>query len=65
MSSVTAGCPFEIFSHVTDLCLVMKVLSKRDDALSLLEITDSVLVTNVVVGGRAAQLTNRSCKRAP
>ncbi len=38
------GCPIEIFSHISDLCLVTGALSERDEALGQLEITDPVLV---------------------
>ena len=48
------GCPIEIFSHITDLCLVTEALPERDDALSPLEITDPVLVrTPVHMGFKA------------
>jgi hypothetical protein len=38
------GCPIEIFSHISDLCLVTGTLPERDEALGPLEITDPVLV---------------------
>jgi hypothetical protein len=44
-----AGCPIEIFSHITDLWLVTGALPKRDDALSPLEITNPVPVTLLMV----------------
>ncbi len=48
---MTAGCPIEIFYHISDLCFVMGALPDRDEACRPLQMTEPVLViaSSVVV----------------
>uniref|UniRef100_A0A0D3EMH8 Uncharacterized protein n=1 Tax=Oryza barthii TaxID=65489 RepID=A0A0D3EMH8_9ORYZ len=44
VSFVTAGCPIEIFYHITDLCSVTGVLPDRDEACRPLQMAKPVLM---------------------
>uniref|UniRef100_A0A0D9Y850 Uncharacterized protein n=1 Tax=Oryza glumipatula TaxID=40148 RepID=A0A0D9Y850_9ORYZ len=46
VSSVTAGCPIEIFYHITCLCSMTGALPDRDEDCRLLQMTKPVLVTS-------------------